>query len=126
MNVYKELETMGFFDYLHKVHKLKGSDMNPEYLDSCPMNHIHKTVVNCLAFRWFREQFNWQSSIEATNNQHSHQLGYNYWIWNSKTGEEHHTMPNNRPSGDWYFTTYEEAQKECIKHLISIIKIQVK
>ena len=77
-------------------------------------------------FRWFREQFNWQSSIEATKDQHNHELGFNYWIWNSKTGEEHHNMPKNRPSGDWCFTTYEEAQLECIKHLISIIKIEVK
>jgi hypothetical protein len=77
-------------------------------------------------FRWFREQFNWQSSIEATNDQRSHELGFNYWIWNNVTGEEHHTMPKNRPSGDWCFKTYEEAQKECILDLISIIKNQKK
>jgi hypothetical protein len=77
-------------------------------------------------FRWFREQFNWQSSIEVTKDQHNHELGYNYWIWNSKTGEEHHTMPKNRPSGDWCFTTYKTAQIACILDLISIIKIQVK
>jgi hypothetical protein len=77
-------------------------------------------------FRWFREKHNWQSSIEATNDQHSHELGYNYFIWNNITGEEHHTMPKDRPSGDWCFTTYEEAQLSCIMDLISIIKIQVK
>jgi hypothetical protein len=77
-------------------------------------------------FRWFRGQLNWQSSIEATKDQHNHELGFNYWIWNSKTGEEYHTMPKNRPSGDWEYKTYEEAQLECIKHLILIIKIQVK
>ncbi len=77
-------------------------------------------------FRWFREQFNWQSSIEATNDQHSRQLGYNYFIWNNKTGEEYHTMSKDRPSGDWKFTTYEEAQLECILDLISIIKNQKK
>ncbi len=126
MNVYKELETMGFFDYLYKVHKLQDSAMNPEYLDKYPMSHIHKTVVNCLVFRWFREQFNWQSSIEATKDQHSHELGFNYWIWNSETGEEHHTMPKNKPSGDWCYKTYEEAQKECIMDLILIIKNQKK
>jgi hypothetical protein len=35
-------------------------------------------------------------------------------------------MPKNRPSGDWCFKTYEEAQKECIIDLISIIKNQKK
>ena len=77
-------------------------------------------------FRWFREQFNWQSSIEATKDQHNHELGFNYWIWNNVTGEEYNTMPKNKPSGDWCFKTYEEAQKECILDLISIIKNQKK
>jgi hypothetical protein len=77
-------------------------------------------------FRWFREQHNWQSSIEATNDQHNHELGFNYWIWNNVTGEEYNTMPKNKPSGDWCFKTYEEAQLECIKDLISIIKNQKK
>jgi hypothetical protein len=77
-------------------------------------------------FRWFREQFNWQSSIEATNDQHNHELGYNHFIWNNVTGEEYHTMPKDRPFGDWCFKTYEEAQKECILDLISIIKNQKK
>jgi hypothetical protein len=77
-------------------------------------------------FRWFREQFNWQSSIEATKDQHNHELGFNYWIWNNVTGEEYNTMPKNRPSGDWCFKIYEEAQKECILDLISIIKNQKK
>jgi hypothetical protein len=77
-------------------------------------------------FRWFREQFNWQSSIEATNDQHSHKLGYNHFIWNNITGEEYHTMPKDSPFGDWCFKTYEEAQKECILDLISIIKNQKK
>ena len=72
------------------------------------------------AFRFFREQFNWQASIEATKDQHSHELGYNYWIWNSETGLEYHTMPMNKPSGDWMFKTYEEAEIACLIKLIEI------
>lgn len=74
------------------------------------------------AFRFFREKYNWQHSIDPTADQHSHQLGYNYWIWNSKTGEEHHTMPKNRPSSDWEYETHEEAELECLKKLIEIVK----
>ena len=73
-------------------------------------------------FRWFREKYEWQHSIEPTADQHSHQLGYNYWIWNYKTGEEYHTMPKNRPSGDWEYKTYEEAELECLIKLIEIVK----
>ena len=74
------------------------------------------------AFRWFREKYSWQHSIDATSDQHNFELGYNYWIWNNKTGEEYHTMPKNRPTGDWEYETYEEAELECLEKLIQIVK----
>lgn len=72
------------------------------------------------AFRFFREKYQWQASIEATKDQHSHELGYNYFIWNSETGLEYHTMPMNKLSGDWEFKTYEEAELACLIKLIEI------
>jgi hypothetical protein len=123
MRIFKELEALGFFDWLSEIHKLKDSDMDPEYLDELPLNTIHRTVCNAKVFRWFREQHNWQATIEATSDQHSNKLGYNYWIWNPQTGEEHHTMPNDRPSGDWIFETYEEAELACIIKLIELAKL---
>jgi hypothetical protein len=122
MEVYKELEKLGFFEWLDEIHKLKDVGVDIEYLDGLALNDIHKTVLNSLTFRWFREKYDWQATIEATSDQHSRKLGYNYWLWNHKTGEEHHTMPNNRPSGDWIFETYEEAELGCIIKLIEIVK----
>ena len=43
-------------------------------------------------------------------------------IWNYKTGEEHYTMPKNRPTGDWEYETYEEAEQACLDKLIKIIR----
>jgi len=74
------------------------------------------------AFRWFREKYNWQNECQPTSDQHSHQLGYNYWIWNYKTGEEYCTEPKNRPAGDWEYETHQEAELECLKKLIEIVK----
>jgi hypothetical protein len=74
-------------------------------------------------FRWFRKNHNWQHSIEATSDQHRFEIGYNYWIWNNKTGEEYHTMPKNVPKGDWEYETYEEAENACIDKLIEIQKV---
>ncbi len=122
MRIYNELEALGFFEWLDEIHKLKDAGVDIEYLDGLTLNDIHRTFLNSLAFRWFREKYDWQSSIEATSDQHSRKLGYNYWIWNYKTSEEHHTMPNNRPSGDWIFETYEEAELGCIIKLIEIVK----
>ena len=78
------------------------------------------------AFRWFRKKYSWQHSIDATSDQHSFELGYNYWIWNNKTGEEYHTMPKNKPTGDWEYETHEEAELECLEKLIEIIENETK
>jgi hypothetical protein len=74
------------------------------------------------AFRWFREKYSIQSTIEPTKDQHRFELGFNYWIWNTKTGEEWFTEPKNRPAGDYVFDSYEEAELECLKKLIEIVK----
>ena len=74
------------------------------------------------AFRWFREKYDWQHSIEPTSDQHSRELGYNYCLWSYKTGEEYNTMPQNCPSGDWEFEKYEEAELACLIKLIEIVK----
>lgn len=72
------------------------------------------------AFRFFREKYQWQSYIEPTSDQHSRELGYNYFLWNYKTGEEYNTMPQNCPSGDWKFEKYEDAELACLIKLIEI------
>ena len=89
--------------------------------DSIPVGDVLAPTYS-QAFRWFREKHNWQNSIDPTADQYNHQLGYNYWIWNYKTGEEHHTMPKNRPTGDWEYETYEEAELACLKKLIELVK----
>lgn len=74
------------------------------------------------AFRFFREKYQWQSYIEPTSDQHNRELGYNYCLWNNKTGEEYNTMPQNCPSGDWEFEKYEDAELACLIKLIEIVK----
>ena len=76
------------------------------------------------AFRWFREKCSIQATIEPTKDQHRFELGFNYWIWNTKTAEEWFTEPRDRPAGDYVFDTYREAELECLKKLISIVKEQ--
>jgi hypothetical protein len=92
--------------------------------EKCPKQDIGLCLAPTFAqaFRWFREKYNWQHSIEPTKDQHRFELGYNYWIWNHITGEEHHTMPKNRPSGDWEYEIYEEAELACLIKLIEIVK----
>ena len=94
--------------------------------EKCPKQDIGLCLAPTYsqAFRFFREKYNWQHSIEPTKDQHRFELGYNYWIWNHITGEEHYTMPKNRPIGDWEYEIYEEAELACLKKLIEIVKIK--
>lgn len=75
------------------------------------------------AFRFFRAKYGRQHSIEPTADQQSNTLGYNYWIWNYRTGEEYHSEPKNRPAGDWVYEKYEEAESTCLKELIEITRL---
>jgi hypothetical protein len=123
-----KLKELGFKEQCFSFYDIEKKLYASEGYYKIGYNVLNEEVIAPLyqqVFRWFREKHNWQFIIQATKDKHSHELGYNYWIWNSKTSEEHY-MPKNKPSGDWCFKTYEEAQKECIIDLISIIKIQVK
>lgn len=74
------------------------------------------------AFRFFREKYSMQATIEPTKDQHRFELGFNYWIWNTKTDEEWFTEPRDKPAGDYIFDTYEEAELACIVKLIELVK----
>jgi hypothetical protein len=124
-----KLKELGFKEQCFSFYDIEKKLYASEGYYKIGYNVLNEEVIAPLyqqVFRWFREEHNWQSLIEATKDQHNHELGFNYWIWNNVTGEEHHTMPKNKPSGDWCFKTYEEAQKECILDLILIIKNQKK
>lgn len=111
MKTYNELESLGFFEWLSETHNLKDNDMTPEYLDKLPLNDIHRTVCNSMAFKFFREKYNLISSIyplallEDTKK-------WCYEISNFETswdeGSDLHSP--------------EEAELECLKKLIQIIK----
>ncbi len=57
MKIYNELEGLGFFQWLSETHNLADTYIDSEYLDGLPLKDIHRTVVNAIAFRWFREKY---------------------------------------------------------------------
>ncbi len=58
------------------------------------------------AFRWFREKYNLHSNIISTGNE----IGYEIWKFSEELDESENL--NN----------YEEAELECLKKLIEIVK----
>lgn len=102
MKIYNELESLGLFEWLSKTHKLKDTDISPEYLDELPLNDIHRTVVNATAFRWFREKYGiymYPKKFDVNK----------WWVeW-----------------GDWnspIYGTYEEVEESILQKMIEIVK----
>jgi len=120
------LKELGFDDKTLKSYDTSVILVNGKYLlddwyDVSTVDEV-KAPLHQQAFRWFREKFSIQATIEPTKDQYRFELGFNYWIWNTKTGEEWFTEPKDRPAGDYVFDTYEEAELECLKKLIEITK----
>lgn len=105
--VYNELESLGFFEWLSETHNLKDTDMKPEYLDKLPLDDIHRTVCNSMAFRWFREKCDLHAVIMPKTTPSNTTV---YYVYKGKFEE------------DWNncFETYEEAELACLRRLIKL------
>ena len=103
MKTFEKLESLGFFDWLAETHNLRDTDMKAEYLDNLPLDDIHRTVVNSMAFRWFREKHNLHCAVN-THTSSTNQLTY---ICSLEFGKK---------------LTYEEAELACLDKLIEIVE----
>jgi len=75
------------------------------------------------AFRWFREKYKLSCSIELTDN--SRHYYYDFTIYDSKNrdyNDEDCFDSCKRIYDDGKFGIYEEAELECLKKLIEIVK----
>ena len=75
------------------------------------------------AFRWFRENYDIHYSIDRECSQHDFKWGYNWSLYNW-TGifDEYLTSAPDAPVGEWVYNTHEEAELDCLKKLIEIVK----
>jgi hypothetical protein len=104
MKTFEKLESLRFFDWLSESHNIRDTDMKPEYLDELPLNDIHRTVANSMAFRWFREKYDLNYVIVKAES----------WFFTINGC--------NTQEG---FNTYEEAELACLRKLIEIHKSQL-
>lgn len=114
MKIYDELESLGFFEWLSETHNLKDTDMTPECLNELLLDDIHRTVCNSVAFRWFREKYGLEHKIIRDS------YGCRYQI----TKVTRTSMEEIDCKGQLSNTSYDEAELECLKKLIEIVKKQ--
>ena len=81
-------------------------------------SHHHESSCNAIlyqqAFRFFREKYNLLGSIDYSN-----RLKWYYVIREFITSD---ILPNLNTSSKGEFESYEEAELECLKKLIEIVK----
>jgi len=83
----------------------------------------HSAILYQQAFRWFREKYELSCSIELTDN--SRHYYYDFTIFDSKNRDYNDLDcfdSCKRIYDDGKFGKYEEAELECLKKLISIVK----
>ena len=111
MEVYKELENMGFFHWYSRKY---GGFQHAEYsfvYDALPLDNLIRTQLNACAFKFFRETFGCDISIKKINSK-----DYQFII------ELKHQEDNDRYFADFPFKDDDLAEYECLKKLIQIVK----
>lgn len=99
MKIFKELNKLGYKHY---------AECTIEELDNLPLNSEERILEQALVLRWFREKYNFDVGIAKDSHDIYHfQIDTNYysnWI-----------LPI-------FSRIYEEAELECLKKLIEIVK----
>ena len=118
MKIYNELESLGFFEWLKE--KEFGSGFTPIILDGQQFDSIERSGYNAIAFRFFREKHNLRGFIGFRPNAKK----FDYHIYNmALSGTEYIKQRTLEEfNKDPKVGTYEEAELECLKKLIEIVK----
>ena len=121
-----ELEKLGFDEECFGYYVNTELDLTWKFSDCSLYQNIHNSTLAPLyqqAFRWFREKYKLSCSIELTDN--SRHYYYDFTIYDSKNrdyNDEDCFDSCKRIYDDGKFGKYEEAELECLKKLIEIVK----
>jgi hypothetical protein len=98
MKIFKELKKLGYIHY---------SATTIEELDDLPLNSAERVSEQALVLRWFREKYKYYNQIHKG-------YGWEGIIRDSNNGD---ILWN-----DGTYNSPEEAELECLKKLIEIVK----
>jgi hypothetical protein len=100
MKIFKELKKLGYKHY---------TEHTVEELDNLPLESKERIIEQALVLRWFREKHKLEYHVK------SDMMGYHIYIVDRNINKTRFTANN-------IFQTYEEAELECLKKLIEIVK----
>jgi hypothetical protein len=105
MKIFKELNKLGYIHY---------SATTIEELDDLPLNSARRISEQALVLRWFRKKYELYHQIKMFGDWDNPKYSY---IVSGRT--------MNKPPNMWYYKdkdSYEEAELECLKKLIELVK----
>lgn len=121
-----QLKELGFDEPCLWFYANNGDDGFVEFLaneNGCK-NSDYKEIITAplyqQVFRWFRNnKYFSEIHTDCDSDQHSMSIGYTWLIWKPYEIEEY--SPDKK-GHEWSYNTYEEAELECLKRLIKIVK----
>jgi hypothetical protein len=118
------LKELGFDEVCFGSYYNNGDFTNYLNIDGkTQSNNVILAPLYQQAFRWFREKYKLSCNIELTDN--SRHYYFNFTIYDSKNrdyNDEDCFDSCKRLYDNRKYFTYEEAELECIKKLIEIVK----
>jgi hypothetical protein len=117
MRIYKELETLGFFEWYCTQYGGLNYTKYKEVYDDLPLDNIIRTELNACVFKFFREKYNLDSFVKHLYKS-TIKVGYYFGI------DEYKGVEFQMDFDVWY-NTYEEAELECLKKSIGTVKVKM-
>lgn len=114
MEIFKELESLGFFKWLQEKRFVNGFGIGFTriILENQPIDSIERTSYNAIAFKFFREKYGLSGWINESIIGNSRQGVISI---KSEIGLKYYSSTTR------FCDSYEEAEFECIKKLIEIV-----
>jgi hypothetical protein len=101
MKIFKELNKLGYKHY---------TEHTVEELDKLPLESKERIMEQSLVLRFFREKYNLISSVASIYKDET-RTDFEFWYYIQGYEDE-----------ELFYETYEEAELDCIKKLIEIVK----
>ena len=106
------LKELGFNEHCFKVYDTMGFLQEESVMNTCEIEcdcvlERYSAPLYQQAFRWFREKHRLISSVD---------------IAEEGTAQEHYFVTISTQGSYGSFKTYDEAESECLKQLIEIVK----
>jgi hypothetical protein len=109
MKIFKELKKLGYIHY---------SATTIEELDDLPLNSTERISEQALVLRWFREKYGYFQLFDFQVGDSKITKGFFFSIINIHN--EDFFFPEDFEN--IIYKTYEEAELECLKKLIEIVR----